>query len=647
MRYLFYITGIILALSLSLPSKAQEEKKNKLLIELAKVSHDSTRLNILHDLTVATKYNPQIRLYYIDQMFKEAVRQKNDYYICRAYLYRIIIAFNKYDISAVNYWYSLLEPIALKNNEYDLLFLGKRCTIDILQITGEYEKEESESLKLLKDAEKVNSTDGLMVGNQSLGNAYYITYRYKEAFIVFEKAYQYSMKLDNPAMTLEIINSLITVSESMGDKANWLKYIRLEEECINRSIKEDKVNYGLESSLFIMYIHYVAFYIKFGNIEEAGRYYKLAEESFYASKESGIYQEYFLRIGSNYLFVTKQYDKALAYSDTLLTLVQSVSAYSYNRVLASHAEILLAMGRDEEALHNFKIAKSGLDSSYVQILNTQTEQVRSLHNLNLLELEKKKNRQYLQLTILIFLVLSILTIIGFIIYTYRSRKKLKRDEVEMRQMTDEVELANQAKERFLSNISTSISAPLSMVVESSLLLASRQEIDEDQRIVISEKINKTSAELMQLINDILDLSRLEAGMMRFIVSDVEVFSLMSDAAASIEQGRGINIVCPQLSLFWSHIDGTRLLNVFNNLFSSVLPDKELQVLVEVNKEETELMIKVYGTSLAGSDLPQNQIIKNEINRMVINHFGGNYESLADIHSPYVYFTINGRFTSLE
>lgn len=650
MKYIFYIIAIILLLTFPTQAKGQESKKNKLLVELVKAPHDSTRLKILNALTEATKYSPQVRLYYIDRLLKEAERQDSDYYKCQAYLYRMYVAYNSYDVAAVNYWYSLLKPLALKIKDYDILFSGRRCVVDMLQVTGEYEKEETEALALLKDAEKVDSKEGMILGNMSLGNAYFITYRYKEAMSAFEKAYKYSMEQgDSPALMLEIINSLIFLAEKQGDEANCLKYIRLEESCIENSIKEDNVNFGLESSLFIMYIHYVAYYVRTDNLKEAGRYYELAEKNYYASNEKGIYEEYFMRIGSAYQLAIKQYDKALALSDTLLSLLRSVSPYMYNEALAAHARILFAMGRNNEAIYNFKLAKSGSDSFQLQILNTQTEQVKNIHNVYLLELEKEKNRHYLLLTIISFLVLSILTVIGFIVYTYRSRQKLQRDEAEMRQMTHEVELANQAKERFLSNVSTSIGEPLDMVVDSSLLLASEQKIDDNQRVIISEVINKTSAELMQLINNILDLSRLEAGMMRFILSDVEVFSLINDAAtgASIEQGKKINIVCPQSALFWSHIDGTRLLSVFNNLFVSALPGKELQVSVEVNEEETGLMIRIYGTSLAARELSQDQIIRNEINRMIVNHFEGEYINHVDARTPYVYFTIKGRFTPFE
>ena len=160
-----------------------------------------------------------------------------------------------------------------------------------------------------------------------------------------------------------------------------------------------------------------------------------------------------------------------------------------------------------------------------------------MHDVYLLQQEKERNYRYLQIIIISFLIVSIIAITVFIVYTYRARRKLERDEAEMRRMTDEVELANSAKERFLSNISTSISQPLDEVVGNSLLLASERQIEDQQRVAISEVINKTSSDLMQLINNILDLSRLEAGMMRFILSDVEIFSLIQDAATGTSIGK--------------------------------------------------------------------------------------------------------------
>lgn len=646
MKRLFYILAAIFVF-FSLGVGAQEYKKKELLRELAKSPHDTTRLHLLYELSVTTKYQPLIRLYYIDQLIKEADKQKNDLFKCEGYLQRIYMAYNSLDTQALHYWYSLLEPIAKKNNFYDLQFQGKRCIIDFLQLSGEYEKEESESKLLLQEAEKAGSMIGMVVASQSLGNAYEITYRNEEALAAFENAYNLSLKVGNPALTLEIIHSLTEVAKKTRDYSSWFKYIKREEACINKSIRDSTVNFSLNNCILMMYIHYVAYYTKIENMDMAAHYYQLADSTYRISPEAGLFQEYYARVGRDYLRKSGQYEKALAQVDTLMILFRPVSALNYNAAVEDRAEVLHLIGRDVEALDLFKVAKKKRDSLQIDLLDTQTEQVKGIHDVYLLQQEKERNYHYLQLIIISFLIISIITITVFIVYTYRARKKLEYDEAEMRRMAYEVELANSAKERFLSNISTSISQPLDMVVEGSLLLASEQQIEDRQRVEISEVINKTSSDLMRLINDILDLSRLEAGMMRFVLSDVEVFSLIQDAATgiSIENGRKINIVCPQSALFWSNIDGPRLLTVFNNLFAIAISGKELQVSVEVNEEGTELCIKVYATLLASLNLSQDMIIRNEINRMVINHFEGVYESKTEAQTPYIYFTVKGRLTS--
>lgn len=642
MKHLIYIL-MILFLSVSVNASAQKEKKNELLRELAKTPGGTARLEILLDLTHATKYQPLVRIYYIDQLIKEAEKQKNDFYKCKAYFYRMIMAYNLYDTQALHYWYSYLEPLARKNSFYDLLFQGQRLTIDFCQLTGEYEREESEALAMLKEAKRVNSKMGMASAYVALGNAYIITYRSKEAASVLEKAYSLFSEMNNPGSILEILNNLIRISQDINNSTSWLKYVKLEEEWINRAIHDPKKGYSMDASLFMMYVHYVDYYISTGNVEKAGHYYQLADKNYHESRLSGVYEYYYRRTGSNYFQKSKQYDKALLQADSLLPLVRQLGGQTYYNILGWRADLLYEMRRDTEALDLYKTVKAGRDSSQLNILNTQTEQVKNMHNVYLLQLEKERNYQYRQITILSFLAIAILTTLGFILYTYRSRRKLKHDEVEMRRMTHEAEMANIAKERFLSNISTSISQPLDKVVESSLLLASDQKIEEDQRTVLSEVINTTSTNLMQLINDILDLSRLEAGMMRFTLSDVEVLSLVQDAAAgtSIKYGKKIEVSGPQDTLFWTHIDGTRLLNVFNNLFYSTLPEKELQISLELSEDKKELAIKVYNTLLASPDLSQEQIIRNEINRMIIEFFKGVYQNKTDEQIPFVYFTVKG------
>lgn len=79
MKRLLYIL-LVVFLFFSLGARAQEERKKELLRELAESPGDTTRLNILYELSVVTKYQPLVRVYYLDQLIKEADKQKNDFF---------------------------------------------------------------------------------------------------------------------------------------------------------------------------------------------------------------------------------------------------------------------------------------------------------------------------------------------------------------------------------------------------------------------------------------------------------------------------------------------------------------------------------------------------------------------------------------
>lgn len=306
------------------------------------------------------------------------------------------------------------------------------------------------------------------------------------------------------------------------------------------------------------------------------------------------------------------------------------------------------MGRHNEAIPYFKMAKAERDSAQLQSLTRQMEQVKRIHNIHILQAEKERKAYSLQLFILFFLMACILTMTAYLVYTYLTRRKLKHEEAEMRKMAREVETVNLAKNHFLSNISSSIARPLDKVVESSLLLSSEQELDDTQKNELSDIINKTSTQLMKLINDILDLSRLEAGMMKFMLSDIELFSLIGDAAAvmSVDKDEKIEIEYPQNTLYKMHIDGNRLRTVFQNLFASSLPCDRIRAIVKPDVASGEVSVIVYNTALAKHEPSQELIIINEVNRMIVNHFGGLYEAYPNATEPYIYLTLKGSVTRL-
>ena len=110
------------------------------------------------------------------------------------------------------------------------------------------------------------------------------------------------------------------------------------------------------------------------------------------------------------------------------------------------------------------------------------------------------------------------------------RKQLEHD---LRMARDKAVESNKLKSAFLANMSHEIRTPLNAIVGFSNILAETDVLEEKQEY--AEIIENNNALLLQLINDILDLSKIEAGTLEFVYSDVDVNTLLSDLERSMSK----------------------------------------------------------------------------------------------------------------
>jgi signal transduction histidine kinase len=151
----------------------------------------------------------------------------------------------------------------------------------------------------------------------------------------------------------------------------------------------------------------------------------------------------------------------------------------------------------------------------------------------------------------------------------------KKTETELKHARDAAEMANRAKSEFLANMSHELRTPLNHIMGFTELVLSKDfgSLDETQEEYLNDVLN-SSKHLLALINDILDLSKVEAGKLQFEVSEVNLKACLKNSLIMVKEKatrHGIQLITNFDSLRGTMAaDERKLKQILYNLLSNAV-----------------------------------------------------------------------------
>ena len=195
------------------------------------------------------------------------------------------------------------------------------------------------------------------------------------------------------------------------------------------------------------------------------------------------------------------------------------------------------------------------------------------------------------------------------VLTVHDITQLKQAEKQLTLAKEKAENADLSKSTFLANMSHEIRTPLNAITGFAEILASAN--TEEEKAQYQEIIKMNADLLLQLVNDILDMSKIEAGTLEFVYTKVDINLLLSDLRQLFQMrvndaGKNIRIIAePSLPSCSIETDRNRVAQVLSNFTTNAIKfTQEGTISIGYEARDTELYFYVTDT---GAGIPADKL----------------------------------------
>lgn len=515
-----------------LPEKCIRERDS--LQHLLESSSDPrATLSILEQLGELYSYKPE-QVKWTERRLEEALRIDS---IPAAYdALHILIQYyynGENGRDSLIYWGRVIDSLAVSRNEHpDVWFEARSLSAQDLLWRKNYEMAMSEALELYREAKEWGIGYGIARCSETLGLIYQRLRRDGDAVEVFENALEQLEPLQGKLESKIRVASYLAESSVRTDQFNrteaaLARYKAYIDKQAERNRTQGETAF-VEREYWLLYCFYTDLYLRQNEMDKAEMALNMAARFAGNIAVEGDYAE------NTYLAVeARYYKKAGNIPKALQSLNRLLETERLPEDLQFKADILKEQGDLKGALVLYDKIYEIVSRKNSETFFRQLEQLQTMHDLYEKEQQERElqistqrmNRKQQQLYVSIFTVAGLCLLLYVLFIYYRRARRLKNElqqekeallksEKQLSEEKEKAEEASRMKSAFLANMSHEIRTPLNAIVGfSGLLIDSSTQPEE--RTEFTSIIRNNTELLLTLVNDVLDLSRMETGDLNF------------------------------------------------------------------------------------------------------------------------------------